>query len=326
MGRFFVLLLSCLLAAGCQKAAGDRAASGDVKYRIAVIPKGTTHEFWKSVHAGAERAAKEAGNVEVIWKGPVQESDREGQVNVVQGFITQGVNGIVLAPLDSQTLIDPVKDAKAAGIPTVLFDSGLDDPKAVVSYVATDNYVSGALAARQLGKVLGGKGNVAVLRYNPGSESTEQRERGYLETLAKEFPDIKVVSSDKFLGTTPDKSLDNAQKFLLSNGEGLNGVFTVCEPNSTGMLEALETAGLAGKVKFIAMDPTPQLIEGIKQGKVHGIVLQDPVQMGYLGVKTMIAHLEGKPVETRIPTGEFIATPENVDTPEMKKLLHPVQH
>jgi ribose transport system substrate-binding protein len=124
------------------------------KYRIAVIPKGTTHEFWKSVHAGAAQAAKEAGNIEIFWKGPLQENDTEGQINVVQEFITKKVNGIVLAPLDSQALVASVKDAKQQGIPTVIFDSGLGDESIIVSYVATDNYQGGAMAAKRLAEVL----------------------------------------------------------------------------------------------------------------------------------------------------------------------------
>jgi ribose transport system substrate-binding protein len=120
-----------------------------------VIPKGTTHEFWKSVHAGAAQAAKEAGNVEIFWKGPLQENDTDGQINVVQEFITKKVDGLVLAPLDSQALIGSVKDAREHGIPTVIFDSGLGDEGVIVSFVATDNYVGGALAARRLAEVLG---------------------------------------------------------------------------------------------------------------------------------------------------------------------------
>jgi ribose transport system substrate-binding protein len=134
---------------------GDQPTN--VKYRIAVVPKGTTHEYWKSVHAGALQAAKEAGNVEIIWKGPLQENDTEGQINVVQEFITKKVDGLVLAPLDSQALIGPVKDAKRQGIPTVIFDSALGDDSIIVSYVATDNYHGGELAARRLVETLGAK-------------------------------------------------------------------------------------------------------------------------------------------------------------------------
>ena len=136
---------------------GDEPAPANVKYRIAVIPKGTTHEYWKSVHAGAVQAAKEEGNVEILWKGPLQENDTDGQINVVQEFITKKVNGLVLAPLDSQALITPVKDAKQQGIPTVIFDSALGDESSIVSYVATDNYMGGALAARRLAEVVAEK-------------------------------------------------------------------------------------------------------------------------------------------------------------------------
>lgn len=327
MGRIWCGLLVVVFLAGCSpspQASRSDPAAGE-KLRIAVIPKGTTHEFWKSVHAGAENAAKELGNVEILWKGPLLENDREGQINVVQDFITKGVDGVCLAPLDSQALIGSVEEARQAGIPTVIFDSGLQDERIIVSYVATDNYNGGALAARRLAETLDGKGDVILLRYNPGSESTEQREQGFLETLAKEFPGIKLLSSDQYSGTTPETSLDKAQQLLLKFQSEVDGVFAVCEPNSTGMLGALEQAGLAGKVKFIAFDPNAALVQAMQGGKINGIVLQDPVKMGYLAVKTMVEHLQHKPVEKRVATGEYMATPENMTGDEMNRLLHPQQ-
>jgi ABC-type sugar transport system substrate-binding protein len=171
----------------------------------------------------------------------------------------------------------------------------------------------------------GDASGVVLLRYNPGSESTEQRERGFLETLAKEFPEITVISSDQYAGTTPESSLDKATDVLNKYQERVTGIFAVCEPNANGVLGALENTGLAGKVKAVVFDPSPALIQGLADGKVHGIVLQDPVTMGYLGVKTMVAHLEGKEVEKRIVTGEFVATPENMTEDKMKKLLEPAQ-
>jgi ribose transport system substrate-binding protein len=320
-------LLACL--AGCSGGdQPDRSNAGGgtrKKYRIAVIPKGTTHEFWKSVHAGAANAARELGIVEVIWKGPLQEDDRDGQISVVQDFVTRRVDGICLAPLDSQALIKYVQEAKQEGIPTVIFDSGLDDESDIVSYVATDNFKGGALAARQLGKVLEGKGGVILLRYNPGSESTYQREEGFLKALAEEFPAITVISSNEYAGTTPEKALDKAQQVLIKFRDQVNGIFSVCEPNSTALLKALEQEGLAGKVKCIGFDPSPELVQAIRDGKMHGIVLQDPVKMGYDAVRTMVAHLEKQPVDKRISTGEHIATPDNLDEPEIQKLLNPQQ-
>ncbi len=327
--RRFVILVPLLLAlAGCgaSTATTDSADDGGPKkYRLAVIPKGTTHVFWKSVHAGALKAAEELGNVEVYWKGAILENDREGQINVVADFIAQGVDGIVLAPLDSTALVPSVLDAQREDIPTVIFDSGLADESVIVSYVATDNYRGGALAAREMGKRLDGKGNVILLRYNVGSESTEQRERGFLETLKKEFPDIVILSDDQYSGTTPLEAQNKALQLLNQFGDRLDGIFAVCEPDTVGVLGALEQEGLTGKVTFIGFDPSPLLVDAMAEGKLQGIVLQDPVAMGYLGVNTMVAHLEGKEVEKRISTGEVMATTENRDEPKIHELLHPIQ-
>jgi ribose transport system substrate-binding protein len=322
----FPLVCLIVLAVGCSGAGSNvRSADGAKKYRIAVIPKGTTHVFWKSVHAGALRAAEELGNVEIDWKGPLLENDRERQINVVADFVAQGIDGIVLAPLDSTALVPSVRDAKREGIPTVIFDSGLDDESIIVSYVATDNFRGGALAAREIGRRLGGKGNVILLRYNVGSESTEQRERGFLETLAKEFPGVVVLSKDQYSGTTPLEAQNKALQLLNQYGDRLDGMFAVCEPDTVGVLGALEQEELAGKVTFIGFDPSPLLVDAMAAGKIQGIVLQDPVAMGYLGVKTMVAHLEGEKVDRRISTGEVMATGENMDEPQIHALLHPIQ-
>ena len=293
------------------------------KLRIAVIPKGTTHVFWKSVHAGAELAAKELGNVDIIWKGPLLEDDRDGQMNVMQDFVTGKVDGICLAPLDKQALIGPVNESVESGIPVVIFDSALQDESKIVTYVATDNLKGGELAAKHMAECLGGKGNVIVLRYNSGSESTEQREEGFLETLKTQYPDINVISSDQYAGTTPEKSLDKATQVLGKYRNDVNGIFAVCEPNANGVLIALKETQLAGKVKFIAFDSSEDLIRAMSDGSCHGIVLQDPVRMGYESVIAIVNSIRGKPVHKRIGTGEFLATPENMKTPEMDKLLNP---
>jgi ABC-type sugar transport system substrate-binding protein len=170
-----------------------------------------------------------------------------------------------------------------------------------------------------------GDSGVILLRYNPGSESTEQREKGFLDTLGKEFPSIKVISSDQYAGTTPESALDKATDLLNKYRGRVTGIFAVCEPNATGVLGALENTDLAGQVKALVFDPNPAIINGLSDGKLHGVVLQDPVAMGYLGAKTMIAHLEGKPVEKRIVTGVYVATPDNMNDSKMKKLLMPDQ-
>jgi ribose transport system substrate-binding protein len=317
------LLTLSVLPSGCKKAEESKTEAkakekkeGD--WRIAVIPKGTTHEFWKSVHFGAEKAAEELGNVEILWKGPLQENDRQGQINVMRDFVTQQVDGICLAPLDSSALIPSVEEAHEAGIPVVIFDSALDDETNIVTYVATDNYNGGKLAADQLVKAMGGKGDVVLLRYNQGSESTEERERGFLDTLKSDYPEVNILVDNEYAGTTLKESQDKAIQVLGKHKDEVDGVFAVCEPNAAGVLKALEELELTDKVKFVAFDPNAELVKGLETGSVHGIVLQDPVKMGYEAVMAM-----ARALNKRIVTGEHVATPDNRSTDDMKRLLAP---
>jgi ribose transport system substrate-binding protein len=320
----FLLLVLALLCGCGTGTSGDTAASQPrrEKLLIAVIPKATSHEFWKSVHAGAVQGEKAAG-VQIVWKGPITESDREAQINLVQDFIAQNVDGICLAPLDSQALIPVVREARLAHIPTVIFDSGLDDAEGIVSFVATDNFRGGQIAGRHLGRLLGGKGRVIVLRKAVGSQSSEQRENGCIDALHKEFPAIEIISSGEYAGDTSDKALVKSQQLLLTFGDRVDGIFTPGQHVSTGMLRALEEQNLAGKVKFVGFDFGPELVLALRARKMHGLVLQDPVRMAKLAVTTLAAHLRGQPVEPRIGTGETLATPDNMDEPAIKQLLEP---
>jgi|SRR5579872_1108041 len=323
-----IVLSFCIVCAGCTEEAKTAktgtAPPGKKKYRIAVIPKGTTHDFWKSVHFGAQQAATELGDVEIIWNGPDKETDKEGQIKIVDTFVGERVDGICVAPIDRDALVPAVRRSRQRKIPVVVFDSALSDLSDVVSYVATDNYRGGVMAAEQLAKLMEGKGGVVLLRYQAGSESTEQREQGFLDTL-KKAPGIKVLSESQRVNSDAVEALKVGESVLRSFKDEVAGVFTVCEPNNKGMLQALENEHLAGKVRFIAFDSDPRMLTGLRAHTVDGVVLQNPVRMGYLAVKTMISHLQGEEVEKRIPTGEVLATPDNVNDAEMRELLEPKQ-
>ena len=312
-------LLSCIIA-GCGGESGSKSDSDTLT--IADIPKGTSHEFWKSVHFGAEKAAEECGNVKIVWKGPVVESDTGSQIQVVKEMVSRGVDGIALAPNQKEGLVDAVTESIEAEIPVVIFDSGLNEGPEIVSYVATDNFKGGQMAAEAMARAIGEKGNVILLRYLAGSESTEQREEGFLEALQK-YPDIKVVSSDQRGGDNTTSAKEKVDQLLQLHGKDLAGIFAVCEPNANGTLESLRNAGLDGKVKFIAFDPSDALIEGLEDGSCSGIVLQDPVEMGYRSVLTIVDSIKGKNAEAFISTGEYCATPENMGEDRMKELLKP---
>jgi ribose transport system substrate-binding protein len=292
---------------------------------IAVIPKGTTHEFWKSIHAGAVKAEREltaAGTpVKIIWKGPLKEDDRSGQIEVVENFVAQGVSGIVLAPLDDKALVTPVEAAANAKIPVVIIDSGIKTER-IASFVATNNLDGGRRGGERLAEVLGGKGKIVLLRYSEGSASTMLREQGFLEAIAK-FPGIEVVSKDQYAGATRDSALTASQNLLNKHGESIQGVFTPNESSTAGMILALKQAGLAGTIKHVGFDCSKPLVDALKAGTVQGLVVQDPFQMGYLGVKHCADAIAGRAVAKQVDTPVQLVTPENLETPAIKDLLNP---
>jgi ribose transport system substrate-binding protein len=329
---FAVLLVAGaagLLVAGCS---GEPAKPGEGAgtkpdpnrpLKLAVIPKGTMHVFWKSVHAGAVKAEKELPNVSIIWQGPVNEDDRRAQIDLVETFIQKRVDGIVLAPLDDKALVAPVLAAKKAGIPVVIIDSDLAAPDAYVSFVATDNYKGGVLGAQRIAQLLNDEGKVILLRYQVGSASTENREKGFMDEIAK-HPRIQVVSSNQQAGATVESAMTAAQSLLAKFGEGqVDGIFCPNESSAYGMLRAIETSGRAGKIKYVGFDASDRLLEGMQKGAIHGLVVQNPVRMGHDGVATMAAHLRGQKVEKRIDTGVTLVTPENLSDPKINELVHP---
>src|SRR5260370_30803964 len=294
------LLLIALASLWC----ADVAQAAGPPYTIAVIPKGTTHEFWKSINAGAAKAQRELTDqgtkVEIIWKGPLREDDRDQQIQVVENFMARQVSAIVLAPLDSQALVKPVNKDVKAGVPVVIIDSDLKSDE-YVSFVATDNYKGGQLAGEQMGKLLGGSGNVILMRYAVGSASTEAREAGFLEVLKTKYPGIKLISSDQHAGATRELAYQVSQNLLNRFGRQVNGIFCPCEPPTIAMTKALRDIGLAGgKVKMIGFDAGSQSVVDMKNGDVQALVVQNPMLMGYLGVVTAVENFVGGKTEKRI--------------------------
>jgi ribose transport system substrate-binding protein len=314
-----------LLAALALSAACRGSSNEDGRLTIAVIPKGTTHVFWQMIHAGAEKAAQELG-VTVIWRGPLREDDRASQVSEVEGFVTRGVSGIALAPLDEAALARPVADAQSQKIPVVIFDSGLKGSD-FVSFVATDNRKGGRMAAEHIASRLQGKGKVMLLRYAEGHDSTTQREEGFLEALAA-HKDIQIVSSNQYLGADVEGAYKRGEA-VLSNYRnpdgslGIDAIFCVNESTTFALMRVLQDQGWAGKVRFVGFDASDNLVKGLSEGHLDALVIQDPVKMGYLAVKTLVSHIKGEPVEKRIDTGVHLATRENMNEPAMKELLKP---
>lgn len=327
---------SVALAAGC-------ADPPDYKYQIVVIPKGLTHEFWQSIHRGAVRAAadllrqKPSIHVGVLWDGPLRERDALAQIRIVDRRIATGIDGIVLAPQHSRTMVAPVERAVERHIPVVIIDSGLERSDLIVKYVATNNYNGGWLAGQHLLKVLEADGKPAprlvLFRYQVGSESTEQREKGFEDYVNQYIqkknldPDKVWLSRDKYAGATKDSALKEAAPLVNRLREHIDGIFAVNESAASGMLDALRSLGLNQKVRLMGFDSSQPLLQAVREGDVDGLILQDPYKMGYLGTWILVQYLEGYRVDASgkdLSTGEHVITRENVDADSTAELFDPV--
>ena len=305
-----------LLALGCAGQKEDGAQEQAEKPIIAVIPKANVFTFWPTVKKGADAAAKEL-DLKIIWRGAENETLFVQQIEIVEAMINQKVKGIVLAPQSATALVDVVKKAVAAEIPVVIIDSGINTD-VYVSFVATDNYQGGVMGAERLAALLGNKGKVALIRNIPGSASTEAREKGFLDTIAK-HPDMKVVAKEYGMGD-PTKA-NEVVSAILTGHAGLNGIFTANEPGAIGALNAVKNAGNAGQVKIVGFDASPLLIAGIRDGSLDSTIVQDPFQMGYRGVKILMDHIGGKPVAKEEKTPIKLITKDNLDKAEIKDYL-----
>ena len=309
------------VAAGCGGPdPADRGGESARKSRLAVIPMGTTHEFWKAVQAGALTAGRDAG-VEVVWKGPLKEDDRSEQIEIVETLTGAGIDALVLSPIDDRALLRPVREAAAAGIPTVVFNSALTGD-AHRAFVATDNFKGGVLAAERVGELLGGRGRIMMLRLKVGVEGTMKREEGFLSTVRTRFPGLEVVSENQYAGSSTETAYQAVENLIARFG-AVDAIFTPNESTTFGCLRALEDLGLAGKVKLVGFDSSDKLLEALRNGRLHGLVLQDPFRMGYEAVRTAVAVLRGEAFSALVDTGVTLITAESLDRPEIRRLVSP---
>ena len=318
-----VLLASLAFSCG-ESAPAPGPDTASAAKRVAVVPKGTTHEFWKSVEAGAMMGQDESkGEIVVTYRGPEREDDREQQISLVQNLVSARYDAIVLAPLDSKALVAPVRQARQAGLQVVIMDSGLEGEVGIdfASFVATDSEAGGRLAGERMASLLPGGGKVLLLRYLEGSASTTLREKGFVDALAK-APGVTLVDPGRHAGATRASAQEAAENLLAAHGD-IAGVFCPNESSTFGMMLALRSRGMLGKVAFIGFDSSPELVDALRAGEIAALVVQDPIAMGRLAVKAAADALAGRPVERRIDTGVAVVTKDNLAAPDIARLVNP---
>jgi ribose transport system substrate-binding protein len=332
---YFLLAAALPLVFGC--------GGPDAQFTVVVIPKGLTHEHWQSVRRGAERCAadlqaEEGLSVRIIFDGPLRERDAMEQIRIVDRRVATGASGIVLAPQHSRTMTACVKRAAEAGLPVVVIDSGLAEKGSYVKYVATDNYNGGCLAAKHLIARLKERNErdklgrwppkLILFRYAVGSQATEDREQGFLDTVKDICPDAVWLSTDQFAGATRDSAMRAAGPLVLRFKDEADGIFAPNESSATGMAEVLKSQGHNKKIMVMGFDASKPLLDMIREGDIVGSILQDPYRMGYVSTWYCVQALRGRDVNSHgrdmsESTGEYLVTRENLDTEFVRGLYDP---
>ncbi|MFA0760058.1 MAG: hypothetical protein HZLCBSQH_000146 [Candidatus Fervidibacterota bacterium] len=310
LGALAVLALMSLVAA---------APATKKRYRIAVVPKSVAFDFWLAVKAGAEKAAKEEG-VDIIWRGPSDETDIAGQRAILENFITQRVDALVFAACDAKAMVPVAQKALKAGIKVITIDSGLD-PDVSLCFVATDNLKGGRIAAETLAKLIGYEGKVGLIPFVPGAATSIQRERGFKEGL-KKFPKVRLVAT-LYSQSDVTKGMQVTENMLTAHPD-LKGIFAANEPGAIGAARVLKARSLVGKVKLVAFDAAPTEIKALEEGVIQALIVQNPFRMGYDGVKMAVKALRGEKIPKRIDTGVSVVTKENMNRPDILRLLYPL--
>ncbi len=313
------LLSSLALFLGCGKSPEATSSSSEPKKRtIAVIPKATTHSYWKAAEAGARRAAAEL-DVNLEWQGPLDDSKVADQIGILNNLAASNVDGLVLAPCDDKALAPHVRTIAKRGLPVAIFDSPLDGRQGVdyISFVATNNQQAGAAGAGELIKLIGENpangGKILVIRFTEGSASTRLREEGFLaavqkngrlQVLSEQFTDGSMAGAQRVAETLLNSSVKD-------NKLELDGIFASNQPTAEGTYNALKSLrdkGVEVRAKFVGFDDSDFLVQGVKSGVIDALVVQDPEKMGYLGVKAVVDFLDKKPVEPVVDTGVTVKT------------------
>lgn len=310
----FVLLLCVICLGGWPPAAFCK------ELNIVFIPKSRDQDFGTFMRQGVDTAMAEDGAVHLTWRGPAHNDDIDSQIDILRLYSRADIDAIIIVPTDRVRLMDPVRKAAALGVKIVVVDSALGGAWHT-NFVGTDNHAAGRLAAERMVALLNGQGTVLVMRTVSGSGLTDDRANGFVNYLAKNAPRITVV--DEYGGGTRGK-VSRAGVAALAKYPRLDAVFAVNESASDGMLRALRQTGQAGKTRLIGFDTSEFLLEGLRKREIHGLVLQNPRQMGYRGMKAAIAAARGAPVKERdIVTDAIMVSLENHLKPEIQSLLVP---
>ena len=304
-----------------KESGGGAAEKKEGPLQVAVVPKAVGFDFWEQVRKGAECAASKQKDVTVSWDGVAAESDVTGQISLLQNFVTQGVGAMVFAATDAKALGPVVEQATGKDIPVAMIDSGVDPLPDGVPLFATDNIAGAEKVADLMAEEVGSEGGkVALIEFNPGSQTNNERTKGFEQGL-KRHPDLELVAKQNS-ESDANKALRITEDVLSANPD-LKGIFASNESNALGAATAVRRAGKDGEVVIIGWDAAPDELKAIREGTISAVIVQNPFNMGFKGVNAAVSMArEGAKVESG-DTGSTVVTKDNLDDAEVKAVLEP---
>jgi ribose transport system substrate-binding protein len=323
-------LLKASALAGVAAAVGMKtvvANAQDKKFTIALIPGLTTDAFYITMRKGAQAAADALG-VELLFQG-APDFNPVTQVPVLDAVIARAPSAILIAPTDTTQLVEPLRKANDAGIPVITVDTfigtgkyqtGAGDADFPLSYIASDNVLGGKMAARALAAAIGGEGKVYVSNVKPGISTTDQREEGFKTAMKEEFAKIEVLET-QFNENDANKAASQLQAVFARNAD-LKGVFGANLFSALGAANGVQQAGKSGAIKVVAFDAPTSIVDNINTGLVDVAIAQHPAEIGYYGVVSAFAHLNGQSIPTAIGTGFTVIDKSNVADPNVAKYIY----
>ena len=307
-------------AAGQPAADASEAPAEAQDIYVALFPKAFAGDFWKTVELGAVQAAEENG-ITLTYEGTDTESDIEQQVQFVENAITKRADVIAIACLDNEALVPVAEQANEAGIKVITFNSAMNSD-IPATHIATDNWAAGELAGKALGEAMGGTGKYAVIGAVESVKNNRDRSEGAVSYITEHFPDMELITI-QYTDADLNRALAVTSDIITANPD-IGGIFSNNETTTIGATTVLKEKGKSGEIVHVGFDATIQTIENLKDGTSAAIVTQDPFNMGYQTVINALKVLNGETVEPIIDTGVALVTPENLETPEMQKIVNPL--
>ena len=305
-------IIACGIAASAL--AGSASAA---ERRVTYIQGLTGNPFYTTVACGGAAAAKQLG-VRFSAQGPRQ-FDPALQTRVLNAVMAAHPDAIMISVDDPAAMVPALLQAKQQGIKIVTIDGDTNRDDLAVTNIQSDNVKGGMLAGKQMAELLGGKGEVMALNNAPGTDVSSQRLDGFKEAI-RQFPGITFLGV-QYSGNQTAKAAALVSSTVAAHPH-LAGVFAITTNNTEGAVTGVREAQGTGRIKVVGFDTSDPIVDDIRKGLVSADVVQFPYGVGEIGLQSAVAALDGKPVERQIRTPFTLATPSNIDTPEVQHFVY----